>query len=628
MTFLYLGSLDLFLYIAVEKTGGSSFQSDNPAWFPFALFWFSVFLLFTPLHTAHFHTRLFVLDSLRRVVTAPFSYVTFADTFIGDQLTSLVNIFGDIAYSLCWFFTGDFITFTSQRCTSAVAVAIWFLSILPYWWRLQQCLRRYHDTRNTRFLGNAAKYSCSICITLLNLTYHQLDTTLTLSLWIAVASLGTSYIFFWDVHYDWGLLDPACRSFSAAHPFLRPTLTLPPLYYYFAIVSNLVLRVSWVFSISPTYWGSPIPVDYFKSIIFSLEIIRRQQWNLLRLENEHLSNCESFRVVNIVPLPMDVTDIDAHIHTAPEAALLIRDNSDRQLQELAAEAEKKAAHTPEAVASTSSEQPQAAATSATGKATPPASRRVSMFRRRSSRDRDSSPDSSPEHGSGSPREPSSPSRLPPHPLLAAANAVALASAGVPGLEDALRVALKMRESAGLVAPKASEMREALNRELSIYHKEPAKGGSGKSGSSLESGGRGGVSPSSSGLRSSLSSRRAGEEEELKDLEKKSLSRSGSGMVARPAPRATTSPRTRTAATAPVPAFDPLHVPPWLVGASAESSASRSSSPPAQSREQPPLPSDLTRALRPLPVRSRRSSGNGAGLAQADNSGGEAESKEK
>ena len=594
MTFLWLGSLDLYLYIGVEKTSGSSFHSDNPAWFPFALFWFSVFLFFTPLRTAHFRTRLFLLDSLRRVVTAPFSYVTFADMFIGDQLCSLVNIFGDIAYSLCFFLTGDFVSLSASRCTADVAVAIWVLAILPYWWRLHQCLRRYMDTRNPRFLGNAAKYTSSIVITLLNLTYHQLNTTLTLTLWIIAAATGTCYIYFWDIHYDWGLLEASSLSFSAPHPFLRPTLTQHAGWYYFAMFSNLILRVSWVFSISPTYFNSPIPVDYFKSIIYSLEIIRRQQWNLIRLENEHLSNCEQFRVVNIVPLPMDVTDIDAHVHTAPEAALLIRTSDSRDSQEAAKEAE--------APAPTGGDYPQNAGGPATGKTSPPSSRRLSIFRRRSSRDGDSSPDSSPEPGSGSARssrKSSSPSRPPPHPLVVAANAVALASAGVPGLEDAMCAAAKLRSTAGLTRPKDSELREALTRELSFYQKEPAKG-SGKSGGSANSGEMGGISPSSSsGLRSSASSRRAGDdEEERKEGEKKSPTLSGSSAVQSPPRYADTRPpRMRMPASAPLlSAFDASQVPPWLAAASLDSSASRS---PTLALAGDPPP-------RPLPLRSRRS----------------------
>jgi len=39
-----------------------------------------------------------------------------------------------------------------------------------------------------------------------------------------------------------------------------------------------------------------------------LEIIRRTVWNFFRLENEHLNNCENFRVTNLVPLDLKYRD--------------------------------------------------------------------------------------------------------------------------------------------------------------------------------------------------------------------------------------------------------------------------------------------------------------------------------
>ena len=591
MTFLWLGSLDLFLYVSVEKTGGGSgFSSDNPAWFPFALFWFSLFLFFMPVHAAHYRTRAFLLRSIGRTVSAPFTYVHFTDTFVGDQLCSLVNLFGDFEYSLCFFLTGDFVDLASTRCANDESIALWVLYVLPYWWRMNQCLRRYLDTRNGRFLGNAFKYLTSITITLLNLTYKQEGTTATLALWIAVAALGTAYIYYWDIRYDWGLLEPSCRSFSCPHPFLRPQLTKPPALYYFSMAANLVLRVSWVFTISPTYWNSPIPADYFKSIIYSLEILRRQQWNYYRLENEHLTNCEQYRVVNIVPLPMAMTDLDTYAHTAPEAAVLIRKNSDRELQQAKDEQKERdlsdQQQPPPPADRSSASQAAVAPISGRG-GSPPRSARSSIFRRgRASRDPDSSPDSSPERGTPPSRRSGSPPSPPhPHPLWAAANAVALASAGVVELEGAMRAAAKVRESAGITSgsSKLSELREALNRDVSAYLGQQTPGekrpGSGTSVAH--------DSPSSSGLRSSPdSSPRGGADVEAKHSGTRSVSRELGQHRPRGAARG--PPGMRVVTSTPLlssssPSFDPAHVPSWLsVAAPAALEDSQTASRPSRS----------------------------------------------
>jgi hypothetical protein len=388
-----------------------------------------------------------------------------------------------------------------------------------------------------------------------------------------------------------------------------------------ALASNFVLRVSWVFSISPTYWNSPIPSDYFKSIIFALEIVRRQQWNFYRLENEHLTNCEHNRVVNIVPLPLSLSDVDVQLHTGPEAAMLIRKTTDRestQSREEAMEEEKLPALVPPSPA----EAPQAsAAAPVVGKGemeTPPTrSRRGSLFsyRRSSPASReDSSPDSSPERGTptrSSPlphSTPSSPSH--PHALLVAATAVAFASAGVAGLEEAMRAAVKARESVG-VSGRSSDLREAFDREKSRY------GAAGTEPRKRSSRGVERRSPTSSGL-SSNGSRRDEADEERKEGERGSANGSPAPSRLRPTELvpSSLSPRTRAAALPPsaplLSDFDPAHVPTWLAGGPTvdSPSVSRSTSA-APASPRPEKQAEVGRGSM-WPLRSRKGSGSGSG----------------
>ena len=244
-----------------------------------------------------------------------------------------------------------------------------------------------------------------------------------------------------------------------------------------------------MFTISPTTYGIPIPTDYFKSIIYSLEILRRQQWNFYRLENEHLTNCEQYRVVNIVPLPMSIADTEVGAHTAPEAAVLIRQDSRSKEKEGDQHEERKdaeAAHVDDEQQLQDGEQQMRRVSR---RDSPP---RASILRHFSlgRADDDSSPDSSPDSRgdtahSGlavSPRSlvkaSSSSIALPPssispsHPLLAAASAVQMASAGVPQLEEAMRAAMKVQE--GEMAKVRSTpsliagMRDVLEKEMSQY----------------------------------------------------------------------------------------------------------------------------------------------------------------
>ena len=196
LTFLWLGTLDLYLYTALQKASGdASYAGVQPPFLPFSLFLLSLLLLLTPFRVFLYRTRAFLAFCLGRIAFAPWWRVEFVDAFVADQLCSLVNIFGDVLYSLCFFASGDFRQYDAGTCSAASSDALWVLAVLPYYWRLMQCLRRYRDTGNTRFLGNAVKYCSSILITLLNLTYQQLDSSLTLGLWVAAAIAGTAYIY-------------------------------------------------------------------------------------------------------------------------------------------------------------------------------------------------------------------------------------------------------------------------------------------------------------------------------------------------------------------------------------------------------------------------------------------------
>ncbi len=98
---------------------------------------------------------------------APFSgAVMFHHFFIADFVTSLVRALQDTAYSLCFYFTGEFIAAdalpTSPHCETSMFAYV--LALLPYYWRLMQCVRRYRDdpARQGAQLWNAAKYGAAM----------------------------------------------------------------------------------------------------------------------------------------------------------------------------------------------------------------------------------------------------------------------------------------------------------------------------------------------------------------------------------------------------------------------------------------------------------------------------------
>jgi len=117
-----------------------------------------------------------------------------------------------------------------------------------------------------------------------------------LVLYILAATVYNVYACIWDYLTDWSLLRP-----HAKYPLLRDEVLCTdhiPLYY-FAIITNFLVRFSWIMYLPSE--GLPFNVRSF--ILAMLEMLRRWQWNFLRLENEHLGNIDQYRATRDVPLP-------------------------------------------------------------------------------------------------------------------------------------------------------------------------------------------------------------------------------------------------------------------------------------------------------------------------------------
>ncbi|XP_010781826.1 xenotropic and polytropic retrovirus receptor 1 homolog [Notothenia coriiceps] len=105
---------------------------------------------------------------------------------------------------------------------------------------------------------------------------------------------------------DWGLFD---RN-AGENTFLREEIVYPhKAYYYSAIVEDVLLRFSWILTVSlSTVSGLHGISDILATVLAPMEVFRRFVWNFFRLENEHLNNCGEFRAVrdiSVAPLNAD-----------------------------------------------------------------------------------------------------------------------------------------------------------------------------------------------------------------------------------------------------------------------------------------------------------------------------------
>ena len=162
-----------------------------------------------------------------------------------------------------------------------------------------QCLRRWIVSGHASQKYNAMKYALSLLTQLLCI----LDDSQIF--WGISAVVSTFFSYYWDIVHDWGLLKNTNTStmFDRKAKFLlRNTLMIGSRkFYYSAMVSNFLLRITWVITISPNV-VSGLHTDVLLLLLGTLEVLRRSQWNLLRLEYEHVGNCENNVAVKNVDL--------------------------------------------------------------------------------------------------------------------------------------------------------------------------------------------------------------------------------------------------------------------------------------------------------------------------------------
>ncbi|KAM6573651.1 hypothetical protein CsatA_017731 [Cannabis sativa] len=260
-------------------------------------------ILVLPFNILYRSTRYFLIVSAFHCLFAPLYKVSLADFFLADQLTSQVQAFRSLEFYVCYYFWGDF-TKRQHKCLGNDVYKAFNLvvAIIPYWFRLLQCMRRLLEEKDGMQGLNGLKYFSTIIAVSMRTLFDSkkgLMRFLTISSSV-IATIASTY---WDLVIDWGLLRR-----DSKNPWLRDKLILQQKSIYFvAMVVNVVLRLAWMQTVLQFNVDSLHP-NALIAIVASLEIIRRGIWNFFRIENEHLNNVGKYRAFKSVPLPFNYDD--------------------------------------------------------------------------------------------------------------------------------------------------------------------------------------------------------------------------------------------------------------------------------------------------------------------------------
>eukprot|EP00698_Gefionella_okellyi_P013236 TRINITY_DN3614_c0_g1_i2.p1 TRINITY_DN3614_c0_g1~~TRINITY_DN3614_c0_g1_i2.p1 ORF type:complete len:717 (+),score=122.65 TRINITY_DN3614_c0_g1_i2:57-2207(+) len=330
---LLLWTWSLYAYLLGTRSG--VILIGIPPWaYPLAFVCVIAGLVFLPLPICGRDIRYWSLRRVGRIATAPFFPVEFADFFLADQLASLVVMLYDLEYVIC-FYTAD-LWWGTDRCLPVNIYVRPVLACLPALWRALQCIRRFKTTGDKfPHLVNMMKYITNCMLVVFGSIYRAYPDNIPLTVvWALNAVIAMVYSYLWDVCVDWSVVK------LCPFKLLRPMLAYEPKgWYYLAIISNLILRSGWVFTMTPLVVA--VHPELYLAIFAVAEVVRRFQWNFYRMENEHLNNVGQYRATLQVPLPLEVNEVgptsdDEHHAISRETSELDLQRRDRSSTTLSA----------------------------------------------------------------------------------------------------------------------------------------------------------------------------------------------------------------------------------------------------------------------------------------------------
>ncbi|KAJ1990880.1 Signal transduction protein [Dimargaris cristalligena] len=271
--------------------------------FPGILILLTIFIFVLPLKLFHFSARLWFMNNVRRLLLTPLLTVKFKDFFLADQLNSLTYSIGAMHLAGCAY--AEHWDNLSTKCNVSHTWVYPAVTMMPSMWRCLQCLRRGFLAGNPkRNFSNALKYFLAALVHWLAALYRIHPSRATQVSWLVIAFTSTTYSYIWDVFMDWSMFE-----MENGRPRLRKERKYSWTWaYWFAIFTNFILRYGWVSSLTPTYFFLPDRnhYDLVAFITAFTDVYRRFQWNIFRMENEHVNNCGQFRATKDIPLPYDL----------------------------------------------------------------------------------------------------------------------------------------------------------------------------------------------------------------------------------------------------------------------------------------------------------------------------------
>ena len=254
--------------------------------------------LFLPFNYFYYHFRMGIIHTfIRNCLPIGKKGVRFRDFFFGDILTTLSKAIVSLALAFCLIFSCKECREENKRVSKCNRDTIYCLIIQLYFpfVRVTQCLNRLYYTRDLwPHFANFMKYITNMLNVYLSWRYSQNKTANNKNIYVTFGLFATTYQLCWDVYVDWGIGRPEAKIF-----LLRDKIVYPKKFYYIAIILDGVIRFSWLLSFIDLNKNK---FDEWKNLFLTIiEVYRRIQWCIIRIENENTTNPEKYRTILTIP---------------------------------------------------------------------------------------------------------------------------------------------------------------------------------------------------------------------------------------------------------------------------------------------------------------------------------------
>lgn len=283
---------------------------DTPIWPTLIIVVFMAVYCTQPCCKCGYRTaRKQVAVTLLEILKAPFGRVRFRDFFMADILCSASTTLNDFAFTIHYLTQlHEREIFSKPSDFNHWNYYFFTVRLAPSWFRMMQCLNKYHNSGMKVNLYNFGKYSSKFICSIIEIIFIESKVYggNGFYLWAALNIFTTTYSTLWDFYMDWGLF----RSFEKGSFLLRKQMKFHVCFYYWAILSNTFLRFFWVLMVYVATLKTGPAVFLAKwgfNVWFYMlaELLRRTQWALLRVENEFFNNYEQYRSIPVIPSLMD-----------------------------------------------------------------------------------------------------------------------------------------------------------------------------------------------------------------------------------------------------------------------------------------------------------------------------------